>query len=441
MRSERISVFVDMVFDSVSVLAKWLQNGIFQLAASSNVPYSEHIGIKCSISGFALMKSDRNFGTVTPADKPYPYAHWMLREIYEQPATLAATLEQYIDGAGFRTDTCGTTLDWLSHVHGKLLVAASGSSRHAGLFAELVIEDLSGIAVDVEYASEYCYRSERSMTDAAVIVVSQSGETADTLAALRKANLAGHATLAITNVDHSTMAREATASFPTMAGRERAIPATKSFTAQLLNLYLLALMSGASVGAITQSELKLRLEEAARLPKQIASELVGWDEAMRKVAERYRDAKNFLYLGRGLHYAIAREGALKLKESAYLHAEGYPSGELKHGPNALVAEGTPLVMIATVDQADSDSVQRYEKVLQLIHDMRDQGANVLAIANTGDQAVGTLANHTIYVEERREALLAICEVIPLQLLSYWMAINNGIDVDHPRNLTKAVLAE
>ena len=378
---------------------------------------------------------------MTTANKPFPYAHWMLREIYEQPATLAATLEQYIESSNFRADTCGPTLDWLSRVQGKLLVAASGSSRHAGLFAELVIEDLSGIAVDVEYASEYCYRSEKSMTDAAVIVVSQSGETADTLAALRKANLAGHATLAITNVDHSTMAREATASFPTMAGRERAIPATKSFTAQLLNLYLLALMSATARGAIDPSELALRLEEAAKLPLQIETQLKGWDDAMREVAYQYRDAKNFLYLGRGLHYAIAREGALKLKESAYLHAEGYPSGELKHGPNALVAEGTPLVMIATVDRADADSVQRYEKVLQLMHDMREQGANVLAIANTGDQAVGALASHTVYVEERREALLAICEVIPLQLLSYWMAINNGIDVDHPRNLTKAVLAE
>ncbi len=291
---------------------------------------------------------------MTTANNPAPYPHWMLREIYEQPATLAATLDHYIDGDGFRADTCASTLAWLPSIHSKLVIAASGSSRHAGLFAELVIEDLSGIAVDVEYASEYCYRSEKSMIDAAVLVVSQSGETADTLAALRKANLAGHATLAITNVDHSTMAREATASFPTVAGRERAIPATKSFTAQLLNLYLLALMNAAARGTIDRSELAVRLMEAAQLPRQIEAQLKGWDNAMREVADEYREAKNFLYLGRGLHYAIAREGALKLKESAYLHAEGYPSGELKHGPNALVAEGTPLVMIATVDRADDE---------------------------------------------------------------------------------------
>ncbi len=378
---------------------------------------------------------------MTTPIKPFPYAHWMQREIYEQPATLALTLEQYVNAGDFRADTCGATLGWLARVQGKMLVTASGSSRHAGLFAELVIEDLSGIAVDVEYASEYCYRSEKSMIDAAVVVVSQSGETADTLAALRKANLAGHATLAITNVDHSTMAREATASFPTMAGRERAIPATKSFTAQLMNLYLLALMSAVARGAIDATELAVRLDEARKLPVRIEMQLQGWDDAMREVAYQYREAKNFLYLGRGLHYSIAREGALKLKESAYLHAEGYPSGELKHGPNALVAEGTPLVMVATVDRADADSVQRYDKVMQLMRDMREQGANVLAIANTGDESVGALASHTVYVEEQREALLAICEVIPLQLLSYWMAINNGIDVDHPRNLTKAVLAE
>jgi glucosamine--fructose-6-phosphate aminotransferase (isomerizing) len=237
------------------------------------------------------------------------------------------------------------------------------------------------------------------------------------------------------------MAREGTASFPTVAGRERAIPATKSFTAQLLNLYLLALMTAAERNAIDSSELAVRLMEAALLPQQIEAQLKGWDDAMREIAYQYRAAKNFLFLGRGLHYAIAREGALKLKESAYLHAEGYPSGELKHGPNALVAEGTPLVMIATVDRADDNSVQRYERMLQLMRDMREQSANVLAVANTGDETVASLASHTVYVEERREALLAICEVIPLQLLSYWMAVNNGIDVDCPRNLTKAVLAE
>jgi glutamine---fructose-6-phosphate transaminase (isomerizing) len=365
----------------------------------------------------------------------------MLREIYEQPATLAATLERYVDAAGFRAATCAPVLAWLERVQNKIVIAASGSSRHAGLVAELLIEDLSGVAVDVEYASEYCYRAERSLPNAAVLVISQSGETVDTLAALRKAKVAGHETLAITNVDNSTMEREATATFPTVAGRERAIPATKSFTAQLLNLYLLSLMKARLLETISEAELKERLAEIAGLPPKIEAQLKGWEDAMRVVADQFCEAKNFLFLGRGVPYAIAREGALKLKESAYLHAEGYPSGELKHGPNALVVEGTPLVMVATVDRSDADSVQRYEKVVQLMREMREQGATVLAVANAGDTVVGELANHTVYVAEMREPLLTISEVVPLQLLSYWMAINNGIDVDHPRNLTKAVLAE
>ena len=379
--------------------------------------------------------------------KPSPFAHWMLREIFEQPSTLEATVARYVDGDQLCSETCAPVLEWLKRVHNKIVIAASGSSRHAGLLAELIIEDLSGIQVDVEYASEYSYRSEKALTNTAVMVISQSGETADTLAALRKANGIGNETLAITNVDESTMEREATVSFPTIAGRERAIPATKSFTAQLLNLYLLALMSAVSRDGIDPNytmdaaELKQRLAEVAALPGQIEAQLRGWEEAMHGVAYQYREAKNFLFLGRGIHYPIAREGALKLKESAYLHAEGYPSGELKHGPNALVAEGTPLVMIATVDHSDPDSIQRYEKVVQLMRDMRDQHASILAIANTGDETVAALADHTVFVAEMREPLLAICETIPLQLLSYWMAINNGIDVDHPRNLTKAVLAE
>lgn len=372
---------------------------------------------------------------------PGPDAHWMLREIYQQPATLAATLAHYTAGGSFRTDTCAPVLAWLGQRHAKLVIAASGSSRHAGLFAELLIEDLSGLAVDVEYASEYCFRSEAAMTDAAVLVISQSGETADTLSALRKANLAGHPTLSITNVDDSTMAREATASFPTLAGRERAIPATKSFTAQLLNLYLVALMTAASRHTLDTHQLQVRLSELAHLPSLIDQHLQLWNDTVRSIADDCGTASSFLFLGRGIHYAIAREGALKLKESAYLHAEGYPSGELKHGPNALVSPSIPLVMLATVDRSDPGSVQRYEKIVHLLRDMRGQHASILAVANQGDTTVSQLANHTIFVPEMREPLLALAEVVPLQLFSYWMAINRGIDVDHPRNLTKAVLSE
>jgi glutamine---fructose-6-phosphate transaminase (isomerizing) len=372
-------------------------------------------------------------------ESPAPFAHWMLREIHEQPQSLTATLERYVQAGKFSEQTTPVR-EWLARQR-QIILAASGSSRHAGLVAELSIEDYSGIAVDVEYASEYCYRSERQWQDAVVFVVSQSGETADTLAALRKAQAAGHQTLAVTNVHSSTMAREATYSFPTEAGRERAIPATKSFTAQLLVLQVIALLSAEAKQAITAEELNARLAELASLPRLIGEQLEGWEKQVKAAAQHYQGMKSFLFLGRGVHYPIAREGALKLKESAYLHAEGYPSGELKHGPNALVSEGTPLVMIATVDRASADSVLRYEKVMQLMRDMREQGANILAVANEGDAEVATLANHVLSVRPASELLLPICEVIPLQFLSYFMAINNGIDVDRPRNLVKAVVEE
>lgn len=369
---------------------------------------------------------------------PAPFPHWMLREIVEQPDALTRTLARYVAGNAFDTAACAPLREWLRSAK-EIVVAASGSSRHAGMFAEILIEDLSGIHVDVEYASEYTYRSERAIKDASVMVISQSGETADTLAALRRANSGGHQTLAITNVATSTMASEAHVSVPTAAGVERAVPATKSFTTQLLNVYLLALLAAESQGTLSAAEIASQLDQLSALPQLVASQLEGWTNAVRAIANAYAHFGSILFLGRGLHYPIAREGALKLKESAYLHAEGYPSGELKHGPNALVGENAALVMIATVDHADPASVERYEAVVQLMRDMRTQGASILAIANANDTAVTELATHVIAVAAAPEPLLAICETIPLQLLSYFIAVEEGVDVDRPRNLSKAVL--
>lgn len=364
----------------------------------------------------------------------------MIREIHEQPGVLAETLQHYVADGAFRAGVCDPIRNWLANAR-EVVIAASGSSRHAGMVAEVLMEDLSGIHVDVEYASEYNYRSERAIKNASVMVISQSGETSDTLTALRKANAGGHQTLAITNVAESTMAREATVSFPTFAGKEFAVPATKSFTTQLLNVYLLALLAAESRGTLSAEEIRERLEALSELPGLIDAQLSSWNRAVHTIAAKYESTRSLLFLGRDIHYPIAREGALKLKESAYLHAEGYPSGELKHGPNALVGEDTALVMLATVDQRDPASVERYEKVVQLMADMRKQGANILAIANEGDQAVLDLANHVVTVLPIQEALLPFCEVVPLQMFSYVMAINNGIDVDRPRNLSKAVLVD
>ncbi len=366
------------------------------------------------------------------------FPHAMLREIYEQPAAIRRTLDLYLNAQTFDPKAFAPLTEWLN-ARGEVLIAASGSSRHAGLAAEIILEDLCGLAVDVEYASEYSCRTAANPRNPSVVVISQSGETSDTLTALRYAISTGHKTLAIANVTGSTMLREASAAMPLAAGREVAIPATKSFTCQLTALYLLALYEAEQLGTMPHAELVDRITELRALPGKIEQQLDGWRQHTARLAAKYADAATFLYLGRGVHYAMAREGALKMKESSYVHAEGYPAGELKHGPNALVSEQVPLVVVATVDPSSSDSTNRYEKTVQLLEDMKKQGARVIAIANTGDKTIAALATDCIEVEPAREHLLIIPEVIPLQLFSYFMALEHGVDVDRPRNLSKAVI--
>ncbi len=369
------------------------------------------------------------------------FAHEMLREIYEQPEAIRRTLDLYLRGGGLKRDVAAMLAGWAIPA-GEILIAASGSSRHSGLAAEILLEDLCGLAVDVEYASEYSCRGsddKEGVRHPSVLVLSQSGETSDTLAALREARLRGQKTLAITNAAGSSMEREADVSMPLAAGVERAIPATKSFTCQLAALYVLALYEGARLGRMNAALLAQHIAELRVLPDSIAAQLDGWRKQMGELARTYKSAATFLYLGRGIHYAIAREGALKLKEASYVHAEGYPSGELKHGPNALVSDRVPLVVMATVDHSLDGSVLRYEKTLQLLRDMKEQGAKVIAIANAGDEEVGGLASETVPVQPASEYLLPIAEVIPLQLFAYFMALERGVDVDRPRNLSKAVV--
>jgi glucosamine--fructose-6-phosphate aminotransferase (isomerizing) len=272
-----------------------------------------------------------------------------------------------------------------------------------------------------------------------VIVISQSGETSDTLAALREVSQRGEKTLAITNADLSTMAQEAGVSMPLAAGVEKAIPATKSFTCQLAVLFLLALYEARRLGRMDAAELAANIARLQALPGAIEAQLDGWREQMAALAHKYNSAHTFLFLGRGIHYAIAREGALKLKEASYVHAEGYPAGELKHGPNALVSDRVPLVVLATVDHTNEASVVRYEKTVQLLVEMKAQGAKVIAVANAGDQEVAELVTDCVPVQPASEYLLPIAEVVPLQLFAYFMAIERGVDVDRPRNLSKAVV--
>ena len=366
------------------------------------------------------------------------FPHAMLREIYEQPDAIQRTLALYLNGSSLNAEAFAPIAHWLNP-RGEVLIAASGSSRHAGLAAEILFEDLCGLAVDVEYASEYACRGGANPRHPSLLVISQSGETSDTLAALRHGAGSGQHTLAIANVAGSSMLREATAAMPLAAGREFAIPATKSFTCQLTALYLLALYQAQHLGALNIAEIDRKISELQALPAQIKRQLDGWRTSTQALAARYASANTFLYLGRGIHYAIAREGALKMKESSYVHAEGYPAGELKHGPNALVGEQVPLVVLATVDPDLEDSRLRYEKTLQLLEDMKKQGARVIALANTGDREVARLANDCIEIEPASEYLLPISEVVPLQLFSYFMALEHGVDVDRPRNLSKAVI--
>lgn len=382
---------------------------------------------------------------MTPANHKTPvsnsqHSHAMRREIYEQPQAIAKTIEKHLkDDVIFPGQF--QAIEGALLTFEKLIIAASGSSRHAGLAGEIMIEDLSGVAVDVEYASEYCYRSTHAAVDPIVMVITQSGETADTIAAQREALTRGVKTIAISNVPDTTIVREAGAALISGAGPEVSIPATKSFTTQLTILYLMALFLARRRGRMTSEVTRSYLQRLSRLPAAIEEKLRAWDDLADEYSAKHFQAEKFLYLGRGVHYAIAREGALKLKEISYAHAEGYPAGELKHGPNALVDEKLPVVVLATCDHHDPDSLLRYRRTLEVMKEVRSRRGPLVAVATEGDKEVAAIADHVFFVPASSELLLPIVEVIPLQLFAYHVAVRKGYDVDHPRNLVKAVVVE
>ena len=378
-----------------------------------------------------------NPNRVSTKDK---FAHAMRREIYEQPEAIAKTVERHLkDDIIFPGELQAIESALLTFE--KLIIAASGSSRHAGLAGEIMIEDLSGVAVDVEYASEYCYRSTHAAIDPIVIVITQSGETADTIAAQREALTRGVKTIGISNVDGTTIVREASAALITGAGQELSVPATKSFTTQLTVLYLMALFLARKRGRMTSEVTRSYLQRLMKLPHSIEKQLPAWDRQAEEYAGKHFRSEKFLYLGRGVHYAIAREGALKLKEISYAHAEGYPVGELKHGPNALVDENLPVVVLATCDRNDPDSVLRYRRTLEVMKEVKSRRGLLVTVATEGDEQVREIADQVFFVPPAPELLLPIIEVIPLQLFAYHVAVLKGYDVDHPRNLVKAVVLE
>ena len=378
------------------------------------------------------------------------YKHFMLKEIFEQPRAVRDTtlgrvsldtgrvfLEQMeISAEEFRAAT-------------RLHVAACGTSWHAATVGKFMIERLARLPVEVDYASEYRYRDPIPDPHALGLLITQSGETADTLAAQREMRAKGAKTIAICNVVGAAVAREAQGVLYTHAGPEIGVASTKAFTAQLTALFVLALHLAQVRGTIADAESLRLVSELALLPGKIEAILRSVDAQCEALAKLYASAQDFLFLGRGIHYPIALEGALKLKEISYIHAEGYPAGEMKHGPNALIDENLPVVSIATRDTNDAGSMIRYEKSLSNIQEVTARSGKVIAIATEADdresdeatEALAGLVDHVIAIPPAPELLLPVLEVVPLQLLAYHIAVRRGCDVDQPRNLAKSVTVE
>jgi glucosamine--fructose-6-phosphate aminotransferase (isomerizing) len=369
------------------------------------------------------------------------YKHFMLKEIFEQPRSVKDTTLGRVsqDTGHIFLEEMDISEDEFRAMR-KLNIAACGTSWHAGQAGKFMIESLARVPVEVDYASEWRYRDPILAPNTITLLITQSGETADTIAAQREAKAKGSKTLAICNVVGSMITREAAGTIYTHAGPEIGVASTKAFTAQLTALYLFALYLAQVRGTITAEQSKKEVFELTRLPGKLEHVLTQ-DAACEELAKLYSKAQDFLFLGRGIHYPIALEGALKLKEISYIHAEGYPAGEMKHGPNALIDENLPVVILATRDPRDPLSVIRYEKTMSNLKEVKARSGQVIAIATEGDEDIKEAADHVLYIPPAPEELAPILEIVPLQLLAYHIAVRRGCDVDQPRNLAKSVTVE
>jgi glucosamine--fructose-6-phosphate aminotransferase (isomerizing) len=369
------------------------------------------------------------------------FKHFMLKEIYEQPRAVRDTTLGRVS-----QDTGHVFLDEMQiseaefRAAKKINITACGTSWHAGQAGKFMIESMARVPVEVDYASEWRYRDPIVSPDTITLVISQSGETADTIAAQREAKSRGSKTLAICNVVGSMITREAAGTIYTHAGPEIGVASTKAFTGQLTALYLFALYLGQVRGTISPEQAKKAVQELTHIPGKL-EQLLTQEELCEELAKQYVRAQDFLFLGRGIHYPIALEGALKLKEISYIHAEGYPAGEMKHGPNALIDENLPVVVIATKDVNQPGSLVRYEKTLSNLKEVKARSGKVIVLATEGDEDAKDGADHVIYIPAAPEELLPILEIVPLQLLAYHIAVRRGCDVDQPRNLAKSVTVE
>jgi len=369
------------------------------------------------------------------------YKHFMLKEIFEQPRAVRDTIVGRVEletGSVFLDEMDISPDEFRSFRQVKIV--ACGTSWHAALAGKFMIEKLARLPVEVDYGSEFRYRDPILGPDVLTVVISQSGETADTLAAQREAKLKGSKTLAICNVPGSMVTREASGTIYTHAGPEIGVASTKAFTTQLAALFLLALHLARVRGALDADECKKHAQDLLGIPAKLEA-VLSQDALYEDLAKRYFRASDFLYLGRGINFPIALEGALKLKEISYIHAEGYPAGEMKHGPIALIDEEMPVVVVAARDPSDEASRVLYEKTLSNIQEVKARQGTVIAVVVQGDSATAALADHIIEVPPAGELLLPILEIVPLQLLAYHIAVRRGCDVDQPRNLAKSVTVE
>ncbi len=362
------------------------------------------------------------------------FDHFMLKEIFEQPRSIQDTFRGRIipDTNEIRLGGLHNVKDQLVNAK-RIVIIACGTSWHAGLVGEYLLEDLARISVEVEYASEFRYRNPMIGPDDVVIAISQSGETADTLAAIQLAKEAGALVLGICNVAGSSISRETNAGVYTHAGTEIGVASTKAFTAQVTVLTMMAIMIGREKKLISDERLSELVRELHAIPGKIEKILEQNDE-FRRIAEIYKDSTNALYLGRGVSFPVALEGALKLKEISYIHAEGYPAAEMKHGPIALIDEKMPVVFIANHDSS-------YEKIVSNIQEVKARNGVVIAIVTEGDITIRKMADHVIEIPQTDQTLVAIPSVIPLQLIAYHIAVIRGCNVDQPRNLAKSVTVE
>ena len=369
------------------------------------------------------------------------YKHFMLKEIFEQPQAIRDTLLGRINlGTGQVTlDDWDFTAEEFRRFQ-EVKILACGTSWHAALAGKFLLERLARIPVEVDYGSEFRYRDPILGPQTLTVVITQSGETADTLAAQRESKRKGSKTLAICNVVGSMVTREAAGTLYTHAGPEIGVASTKAFTSQLASLFLLALHLGQVRGKVSEQESAALAQELARLPVKL-KQVLSRDNEIENLARLFFKSTNFLFLGRGIHYPIALEGALKLKELSYIHAEGYPAGEMKHGPIALIDEEMPVVVIATREEGNETSLVGYEKILSNIKEAKAREARVIAVVTEGDRDARESADYVIEVPPACELLSPILEVVPLQLLAYHIAVRRGCDVDQPRNLAKSVTVE